>query len=256
MSSNAYPLQGLSIALTRPEEQAGTSCSTLQALGAQVYSLPTIRIRYLSTQSVEDMDWLEASHTSLSLALVSSSSARALHHHLSTSYTNTQIPAWNHIYILGNKTLKSLESLNFESKSRFIATPQNDDGLAELIRTHHKKSELLVAPRGTLARLEWSTALQADGFRIKRPLIYETIDAPPSKQCPPRLDWAIFFSPSAIKAWKRLYPTIELGGCAAIGETTAKACVEEGLPLRVTAPEPNEAALHAALIRYVSDGRR
>jgi len=256
MSSNAYPLQGLSIALTRPEEHAGTSYSTLQALGAQVYSLPTILIRYLSTQSVEDMDWLEASHKSMSLALVSSSSARALHHHLSTSYTNTQIPAWNHIYVLGKKTLKTLESLNFESNSRLTATPPNDDGLAELIRTHHKKSELLIAPRGSLARLEWSRDLKEAGFNIARPLLYETIDAPRSMQCPQRLDWALFFSPSAVRAWRRLYHTVELGGCAAIGETTAEACLKEELPLRVTAPQPNEEALHEALVDYVSTERR
>ena len=256
MSSNAYPLQGLSIALTRPKEQAGTSYSTLQNLGAQVYSLPTITIRYLSTQSVEDMDWLKASHTSMSLALVSPSSARALHHHLSTSYTNTQIPAWNHIYALGDKTLKTLESLSFNSNDRLIASPQNDGGLASLIRKNHNKLELIVAPRGSQARLEWSNTLQEAGYSIARPLLYETIDASRAIQCPSSIDWALFFSPSAVRAWQRLYPTIALGGCAAIGNTTAKACLDEGLPLRVTASEPNEEALHTALIRYVSEERR
>lgn len=256
MSSNSHPLQGLSIAMTRPEEQGGQLRSTLQALGAQVYSLPTISIRYLPPRSQEDMQWLKASHERRSLALVSSLAARALDHHLSTSYTNIQIPAWNYIYALGDKTLKTLESLNLPFKSARVATPQNDEGLYALIRNHHEKSEPIVAPRGNLARLGWSDRLSEEGFELIRPQVYETVDATPSEFAPPQtIDLALFFSPSAVKAWKRVYPQLSLVGCAAIGETTAKACREEGLPLKVIADAPNENAMRESIVDYFQPAR-
>lgn len=257
MSSNSHPLQGLSIALTRPKEQAEGLSSTLQALGAQVYSLPTISIRYLPPSSQQGPQWLAASHERRSLALISSVAARAFAHHLSTSYTNIQIPAWNHIYVIGNQTLKVTESLNFQCKTSYVAVPQNDEGLQTLIRNHHDKSEIIVAPRGNLARLKWSDRLGADGFRIQRPEVYETSDAIPTLMNVTKpIDLILFFSPSAVRAWKRVYPNLTMLGCAAIGQTTAQACRDEGLPLRVIAAEPSEDSLRESVVDYVVSERR
>lgn len=258
MSSNSRPLQGQSIALTRPQEDSGNLHAMLTALGAQVYSLPTISIRYLSPSSDGPArERLEVPVKKRNLALVSAAATRAFHHHLSISYTNAQIPAWNHIYAIGEKTRKALKELNFQYGECFTASPQNDDGLQTIIRANLEKTAYLVAPRGNKARLGWSDALSKEGYQIDRPLVYETSDASAADgPRPHQIQWALFFSPSAAQSWSRVYPGIELESCAAIGETTAKACRQQGFHVKVVASQPNELALVEALVSYVDGSRR
>ena len=253
MSFNYHPLQGLTIALTRPLKRSEELRASLEARGAEVHSLPTIDIRYLCPEMPEGFEERVTSNNLRSLALVSTEATRAFHRYLSTSYPNTQIPAWNHIFALGDKTLKALKDLNFKGINFHRAMPSNDVGLAEIIRTNLNKNEPMIAPRGSKARTRWSEELIYEGFNIDRPLVYETRDATRAKAaCPSRLDWALFFSPSAAEAWTRLYPRIEVNACAVIGHTTAETCRQLGFNVEVVASTPAEEVLVGELEAYVS----
>ena len=257
MSSNSHPLQGLSLALTRPIERCRTFRTSLQGLGAEVYSLPTIVIRYLCPDLNEHLDNLVTSSKHRSLALVSTEATRAFQQYLSTSYPNTQIPAWNHIFSIGEKTHKASKDLGFRAREYHVASPSNDVGLGEVIRTILTMNETLIAPRGNRARIKWSDSLTQEGFDVIRPLVYETQDAPPlENDTPKRVDFAVFFSPSAVEAWTRLYSHIDVEACAVIGKTTARACQEMGMNVSVVAPSPTETALIDSLKNYVSESRR
>ena len=257
MSSNSHPLRGLSLALTRPIERCRTFSTSLQGLGAEVYSLPTIVIRYLCPDLNEHLDNLVTSPKHRSLALVSMEATRAFQQYLNTSYPNTQIPSWNHIFSIGEKTHNVAKELGFRAHEYHLASPSNDVGLGGVIRTTLTMDDTLIAPRGNRARIEWSDSLIREGFDVMRPLVYETQDATPLENgAPKRVDFAVFFSPSAVEAWKRLYNHIEVEACAVIGQTTAKACQEVGMNVSVVAPSPTEAALIESLKDYVSESRR
>ena len=117
-------------------------------------------------------------------------------------------------------------------------------------------NETLIAPKGNKARIGWSDSLTQEGFDVIRPLVYETHDATRVKNgAPTSVDMALFFSPSAVEAWTRLYGNIDVEACAVIGETTAKACQEAGMNVRLVAPSPTETALIDGLKNYVSESR-
>ena len=257
MSSNPHPLQGLSLAITRPIERCRTFSTSLQALGAEVYSLPTIVIRYLCPELNRHLDSLVTSSKRRSLALVSMEATHAFQRYLNTSYPNTQIPAWDHIFTIGEKTYNTAEELGSRANKYHLASPSNDVGLGDIIRKFLETNETLIAPRGNKARIEWSDSLSQEGFDVIRPLVYETQDAAPLETgTPKRVDLAVFFSPSAVEAWTRLYGNIDVEACAVIGKTTARTCQQMGMNVTVVAPSPTETALIDSLKRYVSESRR
>ena len=253
MSSNFYPLKGFSLALTRPTERSDELGASLQALGAEVHSLPTIVIHYLCPELNEHLDKLLTSSNPRSLALVSAEATRAFHSYLTTSYPNTQIPSWNHIFSIGEKTQATARELGFQTAQLHLASPSNDVGLRTIIRKTVDRGESVVAPRGNRARVEWSQSLSQEGFNILRPCVYQIQDAVRCEhQIPKHIDIAIFFSPSAVDAWFRLYGNIDVGACAVIGRTTAKACEQAGLKVGAIASSPTEPALLESLKNYVS----
>lgn len=257
MSSNSHPLRGLSLALTRPIERCRTLSTSLQALGAEVYSLPTIVIRYLNPEFDRHLDNLVTSSKRRSLALVSMEATHAFKQYLNTSYPNTQIPSWDHIFTIGEKTYNTAKELGFRASEYHLASPSNDVGLGEIIRKFLEMNDTLIAPRGNKARIEWSDSLSQEGLDVIRPLVYETHDAAPLENgVPKRIDLAVFFSPSAVDAWTRLYSNIDVEACAVIGRTTARACQQMGMNVTIVAPNPTETALIDSLKNYVSESRR
>ena len=257
MSSNSHPLRGLSLALTRPIERCRTLSTSLQALGAEVYSLPTIVIRYLNPELDRHLDNLVTSSKRRSLALVSMEATHAFKQYLNTSYPNTQIPAWDHIFTIGEKTYNTAKELGFRGSEYHLASPSNDVGLGEIIRKILELNDALIAPRGNKARIGWSDSLSQEGFDVIRPLVYEAQDAAPLENgAPKRVDLAVFFSPSAVEAWTRLYSNIDVEACAVIGRTTARACEQMGMNVTIIAPNPTETALIDSLKNYVSESRR
>ena len=150
MSSNSHPLEGLSLALTRPIERCRTFSTSLQGLGAEVYSLPTIVIRYLCPDPNEHLDNLVTSSKHRSLALVSMEATHAFQQYLNTSYPNTQIPSWDHIFTIGEKTYNTAKELGFRASEYHLASPSNDVGLGLIIRNFVQQNEVIIAPRGNL----------------------------------------------------------------------------------------------------------
>ena len=109
---------------------------------------------------------------------------RAFQQYLNTSYPNTQIPAWNHIFSIGEKTHNVAKELGFRAHEYHLASPSNDVGLGGVIRTTLTMDDTLIAPRGNRARIEWSDSLIREGFDVMRPLVYETQDATRLKTVP------------------------------------------------------------------------
>ena len=257
MSSRSMPLHGVSIAVTRAEHRSHSLQSLLAQSGAKVLLLPTIAIHDVFPTPEKVAIMREIRDVPCDLAFTSVEAVRGFHRHLSISYTNTQIPAWNYIFTIGERTEAELANYPFQASHVFRASPSNDVGLAALIRHHGTTSTPIVAPEGSASRQGWTDGLRDDGFQIIRPLVYETRDALPQlDDSVEEIDIVTFFSPSAVHAWHRIYPQIGIGSAAVIGPTTAKACREYGMNVAMMAERPDEESLVKAILGYDDLSRR
>ena len=257
MSSRSMPLHGISIAVTRAEHRSHTLRSLLAQSGAKVLLLPTIAIHEVNPTPKQALLLRETTQQACDLAFTSVEAVRGFLRHLSISYPNTQIPSWNYIYTVGSRTESELSESPLQALKHYKARPSNDAGLGTLIRNKSKLSTPIIAPAGTAARQSWSDLLRDQGFNIIRPLVYETRDyLPDSTPLVDAVDSVTYFSPSAVHAWHRVYPTIKVGCAAAIGPTTAEACTKYGIHVAVVAEHPTEETLVDAVVRYSDVSRR
>lgn len=87
-------------------------------------------------------------------------------------------------------------------------------------------------PSAREARPELQSSLEGAGFTVERVAIYETVPVPEASLAPfrgERADFAVFFSPSAARAFAERRP-IAVGAAVAAGETTRRALAAAGFP--------------------------
>ena len=250
------PLVGRTIVVTSPDE-AGTLCSPLRELGAEVWHLPTIEFA-----PPRDPSDLEAAVRDINnyawIIFVSRRAAKAW------LALEPAMPESLRLAAIGTATSAVLREAGVSSDA-FVPTVETAADLAEqLLAQGLTVDQRVLIPQSNIGRDTLSTRLREGGAYADVVVAYETRTtsnantiasvrewfAAPSPASPP--DAVVFTSPSTVAGLHQLAPdaaqTLAATRIFAIGPTTAAAIERLGLP-REVATRHN----HAGLVELICE---
>jgi uroporphyrinogen III methyltransferase/synthase len=140
--------------------------------------------------------------------------------------------AGSRIAAVGPATAKALE--RYGIRADLVPSSHTAASLAEsLVQTGKRGTGQVLFPQGNLAGDSLSQELRRAGAAVDRLVVYNTFPMSP----PPRdleavkkgIDAAIFYSPSAVRQFRKLWPEIRDFSAICIGPTTAETAAALGL---------------------------
>ncbi len=258
VDTNTGPLQGKTILITRPKEQAEEFARLLADKGARLLFVPTIRIA-----PPQDWDQCDGAIRTLKvydgIVFTSANAARYFFQRAAGNGTQETQTTLKHkpIYVVGDKTGDAVSKEGF-SPTAFPGVHDAQE-LALALANRSPKGKRFLFPRGDLAGNDLAGVLKPAGATIDEIIVYETL-APRDEDAKfirerlasETIDVATFFSPSSVR---NLLATVEremLVSCviAAIGASTASAIEECGFHVGIIAAKPSAADLAEAIVRY------
>lgn len=257
--SDARPLAGKRVVVTRAPEQAGELIGQLEELGAEVMLLPVVRY--------EDPDDVGPLHRAIAelasfdwLVFTSQNAVRFFLKHRGTSDDTSFVGGarFPRVAAVGPATAAAAREAGFDVA--FVASRFEGKALAAELGEQVKGCKVLL-PRSDRARADLPELLRANGATVTEVVAYRTVDADmresgvAGKICAGQVDAITFASPSAFHALVRaMGPRFrEAAGrmtLAAIGPVTAEAMKAEGYAVHVVAEESTAGGLAAAIADY------
>ena len=254
------PLAGRRIVVTRPREQGGDLVHALQALGADVVHVPTIRIEPLA-----DLEPLRRALSHLGeyrwTVFTSQNSVQTVF---------AQLPAWGisvrdfdktRIAAIGPATADSLTTRGVRVEllpDGFIA----ESLVAVIASQGDLRGARILLPRAETARDSLPEGLRACGAEVDVIPVYRTVAALAGPERATlaaelragRIDFVTFTSSSTVHHFVQAVgaETARSGqfGAAVIGPVTAATARQYGLPVKIEAAEFTAAGLVDALVGY------
>jgi uroporphyrinogen III methyltransferase/synthase len=245
------PLAGRRIAVT----QAVTSSSELRRLlserGAAIVDVPLIRISYPQATELDpllprlrDFDWI---------LFTSQHAVRGFWRRLEQGGLDARALGGCQVAAIGPGTARELGAHGITPDT--VPEVHMARGLLETLRNTRMLEGLrILFPHGNQALGTIPDELRAAGASVQSGVVYQTEPALPAPWALANLragvDALLFCSPSAVRQFKAL--GLDPGGAVVgyIGETTARAAAELGLPVQVVPENPGSGGLIAALERY------
>lgn len=222
------PLEGLRVALLRPDGNGGRLGQALGVAGATVETIAMTR-----TIPVE-----AALHTEQAAA-IAFTSARAV----ARFQEQVSGPVDAPIFAIGPATAAALRSLGFEC--RVPQPPSGGATLARFLIDSGITSGRVLFPCAADRQGDLERVLGENGVAVDAVPLYQTerIEQPAITRAD---DWLVFSSPSATGAWVASGSQHD-GQRLALGETTAAAMVENGIRCDAIAATPSAGALITAM---------
>jgi len=221
------------IVITRSREAGEPWRRRLTAAGLDCLLLPLIRYELLAPPadcSLSDQDWL---------LFTAPQGVRA--------YFENELPEELPLMAtLNDGTAAALSALGFSAALNLAAA--DGAAMAAAFARQVAAPARLLLPGAEKRLPEPAATLRATGFQVRELPLYRTLSMPPEELPTDALrtgDCLFFASPSTVRAFRKHWPTLEVGAVA-IGETTAAACREAGLNPRVAAAPSLEALCAAA----------
>ncbi len=255
--TNATPLSGRRIAVTRPRERMAGLVAALEALGADVLAAPAITVAPPASWDalddalarLLDFDWL---------ALTSVSAVEAVAERLALrDDAMSQLPP---VAVVGAATARAAQA----RLGRVDCVPalHTADGLGDALP--RPRGTRVLFPAADRARDALPAVLRARGATVERVIAYRTLPAPPDALAEPAaharagtLDAVLLASPSAASAVARACGDALRGAGAprvvCLGPATARACEGLGLRVAAVATQPSDDALVHALCACLAD---
>jgi uroporphyrinogen-III synthase len=237
------PLQGRTVVVTRPRDQATALGEELSARGADVVYLPLI-------QMVEPSSWepLERALPELArgayrwVAFTSANGVRSFVARASA----VAIPEEVSVAAVGPRTAAALQAAGIEPD----LVPDEHSG-AGLAAARGDGTGRLLLPRGEDAPEESVELLSARGWSVDEVFTYRTVPAEPDPAALERVragsvDAVTFASPSAVTRFVELAGSSD-AAVVCIGPTTTAAARSLGLRVDAEAADRSAAALAAAV---------
>jgi uroporphyrinogen III methyltransferase/synthase len=259
------PLFGRRVLVTRPRAAAGGLSAALRALGAEPVEIPTVRIAPAADPAALDaaLDRLDAYDV---LLLASARAVEALAARAAERGVTLERPALR-VACVGPRTAEAARRHGLPVD--LVPERSDGEGLARAVaRELEPRGRRFLLPRSEIGRDALPDALAAAGGTVDAVAAYRTLpeeagrDDLNARLETGGLDALTFTSPSTVRnflAMLRPAAREAAGRCvvAAIGETTAAALREAGLPPQVVPERPEAEALAAALAsRFAADPRR
>jgi uroporphyrinogen III methyltransferase/synthase len=251
------PLAGLSILVTRPEGRADRLISELETLGAVVVQRPTIAFEAV-TIDARARDALSRLRAYGFIVLTSPTGARFFSEALRSLAIN---PAsiGSRLAVVGPGTALEARTLGFDPA--IVARDSRAEGLAAEITGSLAAGAAVLVVRPEKGREVLAEALRAAGARVDELVLYRTVRGPGAGEAAgeiaaDRHRIVVFSSPSTLKFLLEAPgedPARTRAGLArmirvAIGQVTAAALREAGLPAHAVAFAPTDEAVVDAII--------
>lgn len=260
--TEAKPLSGRRVLVTRAAAQAGPLADALRAAGAVPISCPTIKIEPAADYAALDAS-LRAVADYAWLVVTSANTVAVLEQRLQALGLGWDALSGAHIRVaaVGARTADDLR--RYGVTVAYVPTAHSGAALAAGLPL--RLGERVLVAQGDLAGERLAAGLRERGARVDWHIAYRTVPADPADVARARdmlaagqIAAAAFASPSAIR---NLYAALggEAGSLlapvviACIGPTTAAAAKELGLEARVVATEQSVAGLVHALEEYYRD---
>jgi uroporphyrinogen-III synthase len=253
------PLHGRRVLVTRPRPQAGRLATMLQAYGAEVVTLPTIRI-----EPPEDWTPLDAAIRGLGtyrwVVFTSVNGVVAFRERLARAGLDARSLAGRQVAAIGPETAAALRQAGIEPD--LVPAEFRAEGLLEALATRLGRGDAVLLVRAAEAREVLPRALEARGIRVTVAPAYRTVlvkegaDHAVALLESRRLDAVTFTSSSTVRGLLALLGPADarrlLDGVivAAIGPITAETATEHGLRVSVMPSEYTVPALADAIAAH------
>lgn len=253
MKTASKTLTGKRIIITREAERSAELEDLLTQRGAEVIRMPLIETK-------AETDWLEKNDDILNpnnwdvLVFTSANGVRYFMEALRTQRPSV-IAAWKkkQTYAVGKKTERVLHDEHM--KAHHLAESHDAASMAEALASVLQKNQRVLFPCGSRSGSVIPDTLARYGMTVKPVIVYRTSGAgtylPASFHTAPA-DMITFFSPSGVQRFIELLPDNHLQNfhIAVIGETTARAAVNEGLHVDAVPPKPDIHLLVETIERF------
>jgi uroporphyrinogen III methyltransferase/synthase len=252
----SLPLFGKRVLITRPKERSDELLGGLEALGAEVETLPMIQSRsLLGTSSAQEL-LIEG----LSLCeLVVFSSKTGVEVFFEAIYRlgrDSRALSGARVAAVGQKTAEALRE--FGVIADIVPKKAHAEALLEAILSVDPQPSRVFIPRAKEGRFIIEEGLKGRGIEVFSLESYETTPVAYPLEVLEELDpnafqWLIFASPSAVTQFLRLFSrqllkSRERPRLACIGLTTANALNQHGLKVDAMAKESSSLGLIAAIV--------
>ena len=253
MRPNA-PLAGLTIAVTRPEDDAGELAELLEKAGALPVFFPLTRI----LPPGDDAPLRRAVADAAAYDWIIFTSARAVHAFAAIAAPETPGRLRARIAAVGPATAAAVHALTGRAPD---VVPERNTGagiVPALLERSPLRDVRVLWPRAETPRPELPAALLAAGALLDDPIAYRTQPDPAAARqlaelaAGGRVDVITFTAPSAVECFADVLDEQAPPRCliAVIGPATAEAARAVGLEVHVEPEQPIISALVAALVRY------
>ena len=261
--TDAHPLAGKRIVVTRAREQAGALADALAALGAEVIRIPTIEIRH--PESWEPLDRAIRRLDDFDFLLVTSANgARNFLARLRACGCDIGDLAGLEIGAIGPATAAELEQAGVEVD--FIPQEYRAEGLLEVLGNRDLAGKAFLIPRAKVARDLVPRALEEKGASVVAVEAYETAlpaFAAGELDCllTPLPDVVTFTSSSTAANFavllgeNRAKQVLTVAAVASIGPVTSDTIGKLGLAVAVEAKESTIPGLVEAIREYFTAQR-
>jgi uroporphyrinogen III methyltransferase / synthase len=263
-ASDARPLSGLRILSTRPASDRAGFDERLRDLGAEPVSLPTTRI--LPPGDLGPLDdtiaaILACPHARPAFDWIGFTSANAVSAFMERLFAapgaDARALAGTRLAAVGPATAHALRAYGL----RADLIPDRAAGRHLAAALGEVEGSKILLPRSDIALRDLPDGLAARGAQVIEVVAYVTRPAAPTTASDAILagggfDVVTFFSPSAVTGLATLLRSKPLArafsgaAIACVGETTAAAAREAGLPVEIMPEEFTAEGLVAALVRW------
>lgn len=271
----AAPLAGVRVWNTRPAGPDAEAWNTaLRSAGALVMHIPTARVicpaRDTSTldDALRTLATAAARRDSCHLLFTSPRGAEATLARLASASVPPHALEGVGIWCVGPRTAAAWAASAYVGpaveREPAPSGAEGREGVIARLGAGLAPDALVVWPRSSLAPEAAADPLRRSGARVLAPVAYETVAGPDNEERVRQLldardaDALVFASPSAVVGLLSCLSTPAARGrlptIVCLGETTAEACRDVGLPVAAVAGEPSPDAIVAA-VRHARSGR-
>ena len=257
----ALPLQGKTVLITRPPEQAEEFAQLLRQRGANVVFIPTIQIR--APKSWQECDRaIEELQAYDGFVFTSANAVQAFFSRLNARAKDPDKKEFKGkpFYAVGEKTGEALTAEGM--RPTFFPNVNGGKQLAEAISQLPLRGKRFLFPHGNLASDELPAILRLNGVAVDGVTVYDTVgpsaeDADLIREELERegIDIVTFFSPSSVTNLLSLVPLSLISSkiIAVIGVSTETAARGAGLTVHIVAPNPASATMADAIAQYFKE---
>jgi uroporphyrinogen III methyltransferase/synthase len=261
------PLFGVSIGVTRPEEQADDVASQIVRMGGEPVIMPMIEIGPVAETEVPAIqEVLERLHEFQWLVFTSVNGVSEFFRHLQASGRDTRALHAARIAAIGTSTASKLESFGIQAD--FVPAEFRAESLGTAL-ADRAQGQTVLWVRASRGRDVLPKLLQDAGVRLEQLVVYENRDvAAFSSDVVARLrsgtlQWVGLSSPSISRQFSQLLKTAEISPAelktkiAAISSVTARAAEDCGLTVQCIARNSTwDGILDAIVLSHQSQSPR